>query len=152
MRVPIDVQKKVAELGGRVLEEGASEVDIGEEGAEPADVVRLYVEEHLTQKQIAMRCGISQPTVGRRLVAAGALSRSPRRVVLDEIPEGATAEDRRKLVYVRDQLDSGRRDDRDVALLTAAYREVLRRYGPRAAASGALQLPSGPRRLRGAAP
>jgi hypothetical protein len=33
MRVPADVQAKIAELGQRVLDDDASEVDIGEEGA-----------------------------------------------------------------------------------------------------------------------
>ena len=91
----------------------------------PAEVVRLYVEERLTQAQIAARCRISQPTVARRLEAAGALA--ARRRTLDPIPDEVDPEDRRKLLYIREQVAGGHRGDRDVEMLVAVYRDVLRR-------------------------
>jgi hypothetical protein len=48
---------------------------------------------------------------------------------LAPIPYDVNPEDRRKLVYIINQLDSGRRERDDVNLLRQTYSEILRRYG-----------------------
>jgi transcriptional regulator with XRE-family HTH domain len=93
------------------------------------EIVRLYRHERLTQAQIALRCGISQSTVARRLRDPIATS-GTRRPGLAAIPDAIRPEDRRKLEYVRQELTCGRRDDQDAAFLTGVYRDILRRYRP----------------------
>jgi hypothetical protein len=48
---------------------------------------------------------------------------------LPPIPDDINHEDRLKLVYIKAQVDSGRREREDVNLLRQTYTEILRRYG-----------------------
>jgi hypothetical protein len=105
------------------------------------EMTRLYVDEGLTQKEVADILGTSQQTVGRRLLKLGieAHSHPCRSIELAPIPDDVNDEDRRKLDYIRGEgVDQkhGEREQADIDLLCDTYRDVLRRYARLEVVSG----------------
>jgi hypothetical protein len=100
----------------------------------PAEDLATLVEAGRSQAQIAEHFGIGRQTVGRRMIELGIDRRTSteKRSVpndLEPIPDGIGDEDRRKLVYVREQFERvPPREPEDLALLRSVNRDVLRRY------------------------
>jgi hypothetical protein len=98
-----------------------------------SEMARLYMDEGMTQKQVGDAFGISQQTVGRRLLTLGIEVHSSHVIELAPIPDDVNDEDRRKLVYIRGEVidqKHGKREQDDIDLLCGTYRDVLRRYAP----------------------
>jgi hypothetical protein len=125
---PTSPSRPAAVIGDRTL------LDVDE-------MTRLYVDEGLTQKEVADILGTSQQTVGRRLLKLGidAHSHPCRSIELAPIPNGVNDEDRRKLDYIRGEVidqKHGEREQADIDLLCDTYRDVLRRYARLEVVSG----------------
>lgn len=96
---------------------------------DPDELARLS-EAGCSHRQIADRLGVSPATASRRLAELGVEVRRSRGPELAPIPENVEAEDLRKLAYVREQVDGGRREPHDIDLLGGVYRDIIRRYAP----------------------
>ena len=95
-------------------------------------LTQLYIDRTLSQKDIAVLLGVSAMTVNRRLREYGieAPKRS-RTSELEPIPDWTGDEDRRKLTYIRAQLDAGTRGAEDMDLLRARYLDIVEHPNPR---------------------
>jgi Helix-turn-helix len=95
------------------------------------EMARLYVDEDMTQQEVADTLGLSQQTISRYLSALGIEAHPPASIELAPIPDDVNDEDRRKLVYIRGEVidqKHGKREQDDLDLLCGTYRDVLRRY------------------------